>query len=425
MTQDREPRRTTKKLPRLGIEGLRRRLEEAEATLRAIRGGDVDGLVVESSDGTQVYTLKGADQSYRILMEAMNEGAVVLDPSGVIVYANRRVADLVGRPLPEVIGASALEFIPYGHEPIFRDLMERSRERACQQELQIRSDNGRLVPVQLSASSVRFEEKAGICVLVTDLSDQKQREALRVAERKDNEEQIRRQVVALEAANRELEAFVYSVSHDLRAPLRSIHRYGTLLHEEHAGRLDSEARDYLHRMTSAAERMDELIQGLLVYTRISRSEIQLHPVDTSGVLAEVMVQLADDLRQSDAEVRIDRPFPTVKGDALLLSQSLTNLMTNALKFVAPGTRPVVHLWSDRAGPQTRLWVEDNGIGISPQDQARLFRVFERLGGATYPGSGIGLAIVKRAAERMGGSVGVESAPGRGSRFWIALPSLTS
>jgi len=132
--------------------------------------------------------------------------------------------------------------------------------------------------------------------------------------------------------------------------------------------------------------------------------------------------LGDELRQSEAKVDIRRPFQAVQGDGVLVSQALVNLMSNALKFVAPGRSPQLRLWSESSASRIRLWVEDNGIGISAADQARLFRVFERLAGASYPGTGIGLAIVKRAAERMGGSVGVESQTGEGSRFWIELPA---
>lgn len=412
-------KRETKRLSTLEFEGLRVRLQEAEETLRAIRRGEVDGLVVQSADGTHVYTLKGADQSYRILMEAMSEGALVFDASGTVVYANRRFAELVGRPLSDVIGARAGDFIPDEQSPAFRRLIESSRAGPSQQELVLRGARGPL-PVALSASAVSFEDRAGFCVLVTDLSDQKLRESSRAAERKAADEQIRSQVAALESANRELESFVYSVSHDLRSPLRSIHRYGTLLEEEHAAALGAEGREYLQRMTSAARKMDELIQGLLVYTRISRSEITLHPVETSSVVAEVMLQMSDELRLSRADVDLRAPFPPVQGDALLLSQVLTNLLSNAIKFVTPGRAPQLAIWAESSGSRIRITVEDHGIGISPADQTRLFRVFERLGGSEYPGTGIGLAIVKRAAERMGGLVGVESSPGSGSRFWLEL-----
>lgn len=393
----------------LEIEDLRIRLEEAEETLRAIRRGEIDGLIVEGAGRTkQVYTLKGADESYRILVEAMGEGALILSLDGMILYANKRFAEIVAAPLQKVIGGRVRDYIPDDLLGSYDALMGKSRISRVQQESALKRADGTLVPVQLSAGAMNLDETACIGLLVTDLTGQK-----------EGEDEIRRHAAILETTNQELEAFVYSVSHDLRAPLRSVHRFSTLIQEDYGGVLDATAIGYLDRIAAEATRMDDLIRDLLTYSGVSRQVILHRTLDSASVVAEVLKQLGDDLRECRAEVVVDTPLPAVMGDGVLLSQVVTNLITNSIKFVPPGVDPRVRLRAEHRGPLVRLWVEDNGIGIAPDQQGRLFRLFERLN-QDYRGTGVGLAIVKRAVERMGGHVGVESSVGKGSRFWVEL-----
>ena len=403
------------------IEGLRIKLGEAEETLRAIRRGDVDGLLIQGEGGSQVYTLQGADESYRTLVEAMHEGALILDEHGTVLYGNRRAAEILGIRLSEVIGAGAAGFVASDLRPSFSLLLKESQTGPRQQETLLRRPDHTLVPVQLSASRALFNGVPGLCVLISDLTEHKNREADRTAEQRKAQEDIRRHASELESSNRELEAFIYSVSHDLRAPLRHIHRFSTLVQEDYANALDAEARDYLHRISLSAEQMDRLIEGLLDYSRLSRGEIVLQTVQTAAVVKDVLSQLSEEMQQSGAEVKVEGRLDPVWGDLLLLTQAMTNLISNALKFVPPGKHPRVRIWTEDLGPKRRIWVEDQGIGISLKNRDnKLFRVFERLEGDRYPGTGIGLAIVKRAAERMGGTIGVESDEGKGSSFWIEL-----
>jgi signal transduction histidine kinase len=168
--------------------------------------------------------------------------------------------------------------------------------------------------------------------------------------------------------------------------------------------------------------MDGLIQDLLSYSRLGRAELELEPVSLQSIAADVLEQIRLDLLERKASVSVEGPLFMVMGHRLTLTQILINLITNAVKFVAPGVHPRVCVTAEAIGPNVRLWVEDNGIGIAPEHQERIFRVFERLNKAeAYPGTGIGLAIVRRAMERMRGRVGVESEVGKGSRFWIELP----
>jgi signal transduction histidine kinase len=245
-----------------------------------------------------------------------------------------------------------------------------------------------------------------------------------IAERKRAEAEIERRANELEVVNKELEAFSYSVSHDLRTPLRAMQGFAQALNEDFADRLGPVAQDYTRRIVAAACRMDTLIQDLLAYSRLSRVQMLLQPLDLRSVMAQVQAHTEGEFRERKAvvEVAIPETFPHVMAHATTFVQVVTNLLTNAVKFVASGVRPHVRVWAEERGEWVRLWAEDNGIGIAPEHQDRIFRVFERLHGSeTYPGTGIGLAIVAKGMERMGGRAGVESTPGKGSKFWIELP----
>lgn len=235
------------------------------------------------------------------------------------------------------------------------------------------------------------------------------------------EKRVAERTADLEATNRELESFSYSVSHDLRAPLRIMQGFAQALEEDYGAKLASTGREYVQRIVAAAQRMDILIQDLLAYSRLSRAEVQLKPVGLAAAVKEALAQLDAEVRKTGAQIAVAPSLPEVMGHLPTLTQVIGNLLSNAIKFVPPDATPSVSIWAEERGGRVRLWVEDNGIGISPAHQARIFRVFERLHGVeTYPGTGIGLAIVRKGAERMGGEVGVEAMLGKGSRFWVKL-----
>jgi signal transduction histidine kinase len=244
-----------------------------------------------------------------------------------------------------------------------------------------------------------------------------QAERLRILEHREQE----RKLSELEEARRDLDGFAYSVAHDLRSPLRAMTGFSEALLEEHSGALDQTGRDYAQRIFESAKRMDALIQDLLAYSRLSLGEIVLQPVPLSAMMRDILHQMSVELRERHACIKLEEPLPTVNAHPVLLTQILTNLLSNAIKFIGPGVDPEVRVRAESSGDVVRVWVEDNGIGIPSEHHERIFRVFERLHlQDRYPGTGIGLAIVRRAAERLRGETGVESEPGKGSRFWISL-----
>jgi signal transduction histidine kinase len=235
------------------------------------------------------------------------------------------------------------------------------------------------------------------------------------------EQRVAERTAELWEVNAELESFAYTVTHDLRAPLRAMQGFSDALLEDHSQQLDAVGQDYARRIVRAAERMDALICDLLAYSRLSRADLDLRPVSLQLVVVDVLSQLGAELQQRGAQVVVAGPLPEVIGHRTTLAQVITNLLANAIKFVTRGASPEVQVWAEERDQWVRLWIEDNGIGIAPEHHERIFRVFERLHGMeTYPGTGIGLAIVHKGVERMKGQVGVESEVGKGSRFWLEL-----
>jgi signal transduction histidine kinase len=263
-------------------------------------------------------------------------------------------------------------------------------------------------------------------------------QALRESERQlresntDLERRVAERTASLEETISDLEDFSHSITHDLRAPLRAIRSFAQILGEECLACGRPKAQEHIHRITSAAARMDRLIQDVLQYSRLARSELRLSPVNVQELLRGI-IESYPAFQPPQVEIQINGPLPRMLGNEAALTQCFSNLLGNALKFVAPGTRPQVRVWAERVGdpkaetrdPQpatlsiVRLSFADNGIGIPKDAHERIFKMFQRLD-KSYDGTGVGLTVVRKAVEKMGGKVGLESEPGRGSRFWIEL-----
>jgi signal transduction histidine kinase len=225
------------------------------------------------------------------------------------------------------------------------------------------------------------------------------------------------------AANRELQAFAYSVSHDLRAPLRVVAGYANRLMELRAARVEEDERRYLERIVDNTERMSALIESLLTYARAGHPAVRAEPVALEPLLRQLTDTFAARIAATGARIDIESPLAVPLGDMTLLGQILTNLLDNALTYRRPQVAAHIRVSATLQGGMVVVQVADNGIGVAPEYQTRIFEVFERLHGPDeYPGNGIGLAIVAKAARLMGGDVAVESAVGEGSTFSVRLPA---
>jgi signal transduction histidine kinase len=218
-----------------------------------------------------------------------------------------------------------------------------------------------------------------------------------------------------------LEAVLYHVAHDLRAPVRAMGSFASILQEDYGTGLDARGNEYLTRISSGASRMDRLVNDLLSFGRLAQVSLPARSVPLEIPIDEILNSRKSEITRKGAVVTVERPLPSVKANQGALSEVLLQLLDNALKFTSPDRQPVVKIWAT-SGSNVRLHVQDNGIGVKPEYHERIFRVFEKLHShGTYPGTGIGLAIVRKAVERMGGRAGVESLAGQGSTFWVELP----
>lgn len=237
------------------------------------------------------------------------------------------------------------------------------------------------------------------------------------------ERKIAERTTDLQDTIKSLESFTYSIAHDLRAPLRAMQGFTSILLEDYGPQFDETGRNYAHRISAAAERMDALIQDLLAYGRLSHIDLRPERLDLKKELEDIVARMQDEVTSRRGRIEIEIPLPPILAHSAALAQVLTNLLSNALTFVAPDVLPSIRIYAKRYDGVVRLTVEDNGIGIDETHIQKIFGVFERLHSVNdYPGTGIGLAIVLKGVERMGGRVGVESEPGHGSRFWIELPA---
>src|SRR3569833_1332622 len=280
--------------------------------------------------------------------------------------------------------------------------------------------------LHLSARRAHQNEGASdrIVVVLEDVSELADaRERLRKTN-EELEQRVSSRTEALQKSYEQMEAFCYSIAHDLRAPLRSISGFSHLLGEELDPEMNSIVHDYLERVKGGAEHMDVLIQSLLQYGRLNTVDLPIEEVDVESIFENIVTQLDREIVGCSAQVRKKSRLPRLAGHPLVLQVALTNLISNALKFVKPGVRPKVTVWSEERQNWIRIWIADNGIGIAPENQSKIFGVFQRLHtDKRYAGTGIGLALVSKGIERIGGRVGLESEPGRGSRFWFELKRL--
>ena len=399
--------------------------------------------------------LRESEERYRTLFNLGPVAIYSIDTSGVIQNFNRRAAELWGREpalgdTDQRFCGSFKMFRPDGtympHEQCpMAEVVSGKLTEAKDAEVLIERPDGSRVTVIVNIRPLKNDQGqlTGAINCFSDITERKQVEnALRrvqavLADRAGQLEQaVTERTRELTASNKQLEAFVYSIAHDLRAPLRSMGGFAAMLVDEAGPALSEAGLNFANRIKRAAEVMDSLLRDLIAFSRTAHQRIELTAVHLETVVQSVLNGLENEIQEKNARVETCGPWPTVLAHEPTLGQVLFNLVSNALKFVEPGVLPLVRLRAQEltavipsspasgdgclSGRWVRVWVEDNGIGIAPEYQDQIFRLFNRLHGEKYPGTGLGLTIVQKGVERLGGRVGLESAPGRSSRFWFEL-----
>ncbi len=362
---------------------------------------------------------RGTGKQWRLFDTALShtpDFTYIFDLDGRFLYVNRALLMLWQKPLAEAVGR---DFFELGYPTELAARLQRQIQEVIATRGQVRDQT----PFTGPDGSTRHYEYIFVPVLAEDGVVEAVAGSTRdITDRLRGEEELRNAVAALETSNHELERFAAVASHDLQEPLRMVAGFLTLLEDRCAGQLGEDARGYIGRAMAGTTRMQALIGNLLAYARLGE-EGEAVAVDLGEAFAAAVDNLTSRITETHGTVTADA-LPMVRGDATRLLQLLQNLIGNALKFRAAGRPPVVHVSATRDGAGWVLAVRDNGIGIAPAYQERIFGAFQRaFTGGTYDGSGLGLAICKKIAESHGGWIRVASHEGVGTVFTVHLPAL--
>jgi PAS domain S-box-containing protein len=380
------------------LEELRYQLEEANDTIDAIRTGQVDALLIKDKDEHQLYTLKTADQTYRIFIEKMNEGAVTLTKEGLILYCNSRYAEMVGIPLEKVMGIPIKHFIADTSFNKFKDLLTEAWGNDCKGEILLKSKDD-IVPCLLSCTTLELDGKKTLSLILTDLSILK-----------DAEQQLKLK-----------DEFIGIASHELKTPLTSVKGYLQLISHKKEILPDS-VKQYIDKAITSINKLQRLVSDLLDVSKIQagRLEYPLAPTD----LTELIRLSVENARHIYPLHHIESHCETglaVNGNDERLEQVIMNLINNAVKY-SPSNNTII-VKAEKHQDKVRVSVTDFGIGLSEEQKGKIFERFYRVEDKKYMSSGLGMGlyISQEIINNHNGTINVDSKPGKGATFYFDLP----
>jgi PAS domain S-box-containing protein len=375
--------------------------------------------------------VRASEVRYRRVFEAAKDGILILDPATrKITDANPFMSKLLGYSYKELMGKELWEI------GLLKD-EKASQEAFCQlqrkhfiryEDLPLQNKTGQRHEVEFVSNLYDEGDRKVIQCNIRDITLRRRAEhALLIAKNeisqhaRELEQVVKERTCELRETIGELEGFSYSVSHDMRAPLRAMQGYAQFLLDDYSGKLDAQGANYLQQIMRSAVRLDQLIQDVLSYTRIIHAKLPMQSVNLDRLVRDIVDSFPND-EPIKAQIKIKGVLPNVMGNEALLAQCVSNLISNGTKFVTHGATPRMEIsFESMDNSMVRVWFKDNGIGIAPENHERIFRLFERIHPVSeYEGTGIGLTIVRKASKRMGAQVSFNSALGNGSDFWLQI-----
>lgn len=386
-----------------------------------------DGLLVTAAVRDITDRKRAEEDLHRMaaIIESSDDAIVSTTLDGIITSWNPAAQRLYGYSAEKAEGRSASFLVPTGRPDDVAEILARvGRGEAVEHYETIRRNkDGRLIDVSVSASPIRDTRGnlVGVSTIGRDITDRKRAEATIRELNAELENRVTQRTAELAEVVEDLEGFSYSISHDLRAPLRAIDGFSRILLEEYGGSLDAEGQRLLKVIRTATTDMAQLIDDLLAFSRIGRQQVKTSLIDMHALTAAVVNELTVTTPEEAEHVRIG-DLPPAQGDRALIRQVLVNLLSNALKFSRPTERPEIEVAGSAGVEANRYWVRDNGVGFDNAYEEKLFQVFQRLHPSEFEGTGVGLAIVQRIVRRHGGEVWAEGAVGEGATFFFTLPN---
>lgn len=360
---------------------------------------------------------KKQEEKFRTIVESVPNGIIMVDQTGSITLSNSEAEKMFGYNRGELIGKKVESLVPMRYQmnhPKDRDRFidhPQKRQMGAGRDLSGLKKDGTEIPVEIGLNPIETPEGRYILASILDIS-----------ERKGIDDKLHKAYEEVQQKNQEMEQFVYTVSHDLKAPLVTSMSFMGFIREDIAGKNFGEVADSLQRLEKAHKRMQELINDLLQVSRIGRMELHYEKVPLKEVLAEVAENAAERIQATKATFEYAPDFPDVLADRKRLAQAFENLIGNAIKYTSDANHPLVQVfWKDADG-EIHLCVKDNGPGIEAQYHTKIFGLFQRLD-SSKEGTGVGLTIVSRIMQLHGGRVWVESVAGKGCEFWLAFPKV--
>jgi PAS domain S-box-containing protein len=438
----------------------------SEWLLRRDPAGRPSSIIELNADVTARKAAEAARDRMAAIVADSGDAVIAKDLQGQITSWNQGAERLFGYSPVQVLGQNIRLLVPPERQGEEEQIMAAIRrgEKVEHYDSQRQTRDGRLIDVSITASPIHDSsgQIVGVSKIARDITERKQAERVLARGREELEQLVAERTAKLQEMVAELEHFSYTITHDMRAPLRAMRGLAGVLVEECGACLHGERLEFLRRIADSADRLDQLIADSLQYSLLVRGRFGLEPVDADALLRGILKSYPQ-FQPPHAHIHVVNRLPVVLANKAGLTQCFSNLLGNAVKFVQPGRTPEVSIWAGEAGPpaaeptltrspaQTkaassplstwhlpepapaaspdgqppapavRIWFEDKGIGIDKEYHDKIWLMFQRLN-KSYSGTGIGLALVRKAVERMGGRVGLESKPGHGSRFWVELQS---